>query len=458
MSAAAANIDTGYFEILKSVNMTPDVIGNANDNWWGAALQLVPLLQRKELLNFVSEGKGLTAFNQDLSVAAGLKKNAMGVISNNISKIMKFKDAFRNINLKDASVYNVTSVFKSAKDNAKDGKLTDKGIVKAVADAVAKGTLEKTPDVDQVEEIEMQLKFADKIKIPGVAAAATAADTASKTPNQKVSSASTSGNSLSTPDSSMQTTGGSDKKEAILAAFKETYQQLHGKAPQITEASGWFTVDDNKLRLAGLESLTTEMIKDAKTKADKAKKQADANAKAARDAEAKKKRDAEAIQKREAADAKKKATIEEFLVAYKLVHERDADVQEASGWFSINGAKKVRLAALKKQTAELNKLAKAKAEETKEPTVPEQAQEVDTPKPATPAPMVESTTEEQTIDNETNPINIELVKVFSELSIEQRSLVIKLACLMNGDHQIQMLKSLDSATAATLLETVALFK
>jgi hypothetical protein len=50
-----------------------------------------------------------------------------------------------------------------------------------------------------------------------------------------------------------------DKAE-VIAKFTEAYQKVNGKAPQIEEKSGWFSVDGGKnVRLAALEEMTAEL-------------------------------------------------------------------------------------------------------------------------------------------------------------------------------------------------------
>lgn len=148
------------------VPLSKDVFKQANSDWWAAAIQLVPILHRKELLNYVSNKDGLTKFNTNLSKASGLKGNTIPVIVNNLKKVMEFREAFRNIDLQKAKMYNLTQLFQQAKKMDSNNKLTLGNVKKVVNSMLQDGALEKS-DVDFVEDIESQEQIADRIKLDG---------------------------------------------------------------------------------------------------------------------------------------------------------------------------------------------------------------------------------------------------------------------------------------------------
>ncbi|MFD3303728.1 hypothetical protein [Alteromonas macleodii] len=150
------------------VPLSKDVFKQANNDWWAAAIQLVPILHRKDLLNYVSNKDGLTKFNTNLSKASGLKGNTIPVIVNNLKKVMEFREAFRNIDLQKAKMYNLTQLFQQAKKMDNNNKLTLGNVKKVVNSMLQDGALEKS-DIDYVEDIESQEQIADRIKLDDAA-------------------------------------------------------------------------------------------------------------------------------------------------------------------------------------------------------------------------------------------------------------------------------------------------
>ncbi|GAC14313.1 hypothetical protein [Aliiglaciecola lipolytica] len=57
--------------------------------------------------------------------------------------------------------------------------------------------------------------------------------------------------------------------------------------------------------------------------------------------------------------------IEQFTKAYKSANGKEPSIEAKGGWYSIDGAKNVRLAALEEMTAELEANAGAKSKTTK---------------------------------------------------------------------------------------------
>lgn len=65
----------------------------------------------------------------------------------------------------------------------------------------------------------------------------------------------------------------------------------------------------------------------------------------------------------------KDQVLSDFTAAYKAAHGKEPQIEAKSGWFSVDGGKNVRLAALVDMTAELsgNAPVQAPAEEQKQP-------------------------------------------------------------------------------------------
>jgi len=70
-------------------------------------------------------------------------------------------------------------------------------------------------------------------------------------------------------------------KDQVIAAFTEAYTAANGKAPTIEASGGWYSVDGGKnMRLADLDTMTTELssskpAKKTKAVAEKPKKAAE---------------------------------------------------------------------------------------------------------------------------------------------------------------------------------------
>ena len=78
-------------------------------------------------------------------------------------------------------------------------------------------------------------------------------------------------------------------KDQVLADFTKAYKSAHGKAPQLADSNGWFSVDGGKnMRLAQLAELTEELNGGKSAAAKKtAKESADKKAPAKKAASAK---------------------------------------------------------------------------------------------------------------------------------------------------------------------------
>ena len=325
----------------EAIPLSRDVFTQAKEDWWTVATQLVPILHRKEILDYISNKEGLTKFNEKISVEAGLKKNSIPVISNNLQKIMEFRDCFRNIDLQSAKMFNITELFQKAKKMSEDGKkLNAENVQKAVNEAIERGDLVKS-NTDYIEDIESQEKLADMLSVPGT----TSSQTTKKT-----------------------TTARKTKPVAKKAAATKKQPAKAPKAKVAAPATD--SVAEKASEPPAVDTVSNAVTTPTEPKAPAAKKSSVSKTKPA---------------------------------LQQLVKE-----------------------SMRKDT------------EAQKPTASEPV--------------------EQVADPQTDPVTAELIAAFRQASDEQKDIIMKIAMSMQGDHDIALLKALNTAKASVLLETMSYFK
>jgi len=168
MSQAAMHLATTID--AKTIKEELEIYKNVKKDWFSAAVRLLPTFINENYLTSRGETEGATAYYRKKSVEANLKPNTLGTIKNYFQRIVEFRDAFRNIDLKGTNTYQLSLILKDAKSLHKDKKtLTLNNIEKAVNNALLDSRIKKSR-IDQVETIDQQLSYIDALEIDTKAA------------------------------------------------------------------------------------------------------------------------------------------------------------------------------------------------------------------------------------------------------------------------------------------------
>ncbi|MDP2564288.1 hypothetical protein [Pseudoalteromonas marina] len=150
--------------IANQAALSLDAITSAKKEWFPAALALLPVIYKPELLKKLGYNNGATAYFKDQSNALGLKQTTLANIKNTFQKVIAHKKLFKNIDIKNVNVSILTNLFNKAKASNAKGQLTEANIKAQIKKALEEGVLTKT-DINYVEDIDQQIEFTKSLKI-----------------------------------------------------------------------------------------------------------------------------------------------------------------------------------------------------------------------------------------------------------------------------------------------------
>ena len=150
--------------IANQMALSLDAITAAKKEWFPAALALLPVIYKPELLKKLGYNQGATAYFKDQSNALGLKQTTLANIKNTFQKVITFKKHFEHVDIKNVNVSILTNLFNKAKAKNPNGKLTETNVKNQIKAAISEGLLSKT-DINYVEDIDQQIAFTKAIKI-----------------------------------------------------------------------------------------------------------------------------------------------------------------------------------------------------------------------------------------------------------------------------------------------------
>ncbi len=161
-----ANTETNkaLANIANQMALSLDAITAAKKDWFPAALALLPVIYKPELLKKLGYNQGATAYFKDQSNALGLKQTTLANIKNTFQKVITFKKHFENVDIKNANISVLTNIFNKAKAKNTNGKLTETNVKNQIKAAINEGVL-KTTDINYIEDIDQQIAFTKSIKI-----------------------------------------------------------------------------------------------------------------------------------------------------------------------------------------------------------------------------------------------------------------------------------------------------
>lgn len=150
--------------IANQMALSLDAITAAKKDWFPAALALLPVIYKPELLKKLGYTQGATAYFKDQSNALGLKQTTLANIKNTFQKVIVFKKLFEHVDIKNVNVSILTNVFNKAKAKNPNGKLTETNVKNQIKAAINEGLLTKT-DINYIEDIDQQIAFTKAIKV-----------------------------------------------------------------------------------------------------------------------------------------------------------------------------------------------------------------------------------------------------------------------------------------------------